>query len=211
MIHEKAPAVRVEVAKVKDLSLKKAVIDKALKIEADLIILSRNYYAIGLPYFNRSLPMQLAKEAPCAVLTVASKAAYSAIKTVIVPLTRDATYNKMGVLAALSGNKKLDIHLVTFKDHRDNLAKNAPSSLLRIYQWIKTSLQCQVQCKSLSGRHIAEATLNYARSVNADVILIDPDVQLETFWPGRNIISFLQSKSEIPVLAVQPMGPLISH
>jgi nucleotide-binding universal stress UspA family protein len=210
-IIKKNPAVQVELTMIKDTSVKKAIIDKARDTEADLIILGRNYKATRLPFFNQVLPIHLAKEAPCAVLTVAPKDVCGTIKTVVVPMIGDATYNKMGVIAALSSNSKLNVHLVMFTDTSKHQPESAPSSLLLIYQWLKTSLRCQVQYNVLRTHNKAEATLTYARSVNADVILIDTEVHTKANWAGRHITSLLQPKSGISVLAVQSTGPLISY
>lgn len=210
-IHEKKPSLQVNLALAQDASVKKAIINKAVETETDLIILSRNYKASWPAFFSPALPVQLAKEAPCAVLTAAPNVVCGAAKTVIVPLIGEATYNKMGVIAALANNRKLDVHLVAFTGAGDNSPESAPSSLLRIYRWLKTALRCQVQYKVLPARNKAEATLTYAGSVNADIILIDPEAQTETEWWGRHASTFLQSKSAISVLAVHSAGPLISH
>jgi nucleotide-binding universal stress UspA family protein len=200
--------VQVVLKIVRDVDAKQVIINEIEKLSADLIVIGKNYKRTYLSLlFNQTLPVSLVRKAPCTVLTVSSRALSEAMRVVIVPLVENAACAEMGIMATFSNSNRLNIHLVTFAGHGANLFDSAPSPVLRAYQWLKTSLRCQVQCKVLPARNKAKAMLKYAEAVNADVVLVDASIRQKSSWFGGYVTSLLQPRSEISVLAVQPLEP----
>lgn len=209
-ILDEKPEVQVRLSVVKDGLVKNAILHKARSEAADLIIIGKSDHRSWLSFLNPPLPVQLAKEAPCAVLTVAPNVSEPTIKTVLVPVIKNVTYNTMGVIAALSKKSALRVHLIMFTEDEHHAAETAPAALLRVYQWVKTTLRCQVQYKALPAHRKTAAMRQYAETVHADVIVVDPELQLKTSWWQKHNTSLLHPESNVSVLAVQPTGAFVA-
>jgi len=204
-ILQERPNAQVRLMIVRAGLVKKVILNKAREEKADLIIIGKSHRMNWRSFLTPSLSTQLVKEAPCAVLTVTASASEHAIETVVMPVIEKVTYNTMGVVAALSKKHPLRIHLVTFTEERQ-VTEGAPSTLLRVYQWLKTSLQCQVQCKVLSTPKKMDTMLAYAETVHADMILLDPELQVKNRWWRKHGTAVLQLKSNVSLLALRPAG-----
>lgn len=204
------PGVQVKLAIAKNISVKHAIIQKSIKENADLIVIEKSTPSTWLPCSTSVLPMQLARAVSCAVLMVASSTSDNAVKTIIVPVINNISYSKMDVIAALSQKWRISIHLITFSDPGNTPVESAPSCLLRVYQWLKTSLHCPVQNKTLSGHNKTEAIMKYAADMDADMVVLDPEMQVKAGWWNSQVTQ-QQEKSKISVLAVQPMGAFIRN
>ena len=204
-ILQERPDARVRMTVVRAGLVKKVILNKARNEKADLIIIGKSHRTGWLAFLDPPLSAQLVKEAPCAVLTVTARASEHAIETVVMPVIEKVTYNTIGVVAALSKKHPLRIHLVSFTEERQT-TEGAPSALLRVYQWLKTSLQCQVQWKVLPATKKTDTMLEYAEAVHADMILLDPELQVKNRWWRKNFRALLQLESNISLLALRPAG-----
>lgn len=180
-----------------------AITDNARSIHADLIVVGK---ASGhwLPFFNTVSAGELASVTGCPVLTVKPGALNARMKTVVVPVGDTVPHEKMRAVAALCRNQSLKIHLVTFLNGDNGANDYAASTLLQVYQWLKTTLKCQVEYAVLQGGQKARMLLNYANRVDADLLLLHPEVEVGSGWFRRSPSEALPPHSKLQVLAIQP-------
>jgi nucleotide-binding universal stress UspA family protein len=196
--------VKVSTAVITDGSVQNAIIHKAGEIRADLIIIVKHSRHAWFPFLNRVSCGGIVLKTGITVLTVRPCAYQNMIKTVVVPIADEAIKNKMDIVSAICRKFKVKIHLVTFTDESKQTSDNHTSSLLQVYQWVKSSIHCPVDYAVLNGTNKARAILDYAEGANADFLLLYPESETRTGWLNGQIYDMLQPASRVQVLTIRP-------
>jgi nucleotide-binding universal stress UspA family protein len=186
------------------VSVQTSIKTKAKEIAADLIVIGQTSTHYMLPFLKTVLPMQLASSTAIPVLTVKPGALHNRSKTVIVPVSDEISEIKMNALELLCKKTRLDIHLITFVNDKHILPEMAASALLKMYQGLKTKLNCPVKYAVLQGSNKARSILQYAEKNNADILLVSPKKETQLRWLNGHIADVLPAHSKVQVLAVQP-------
>jgi hypothetical protein len=108
----------------------------------------------------------------------------------------------MDAITALSRKTSLKVYLVTFSDENNIPADFSASALLKVYQWLKDSIHCQVEYSVLHGSNKAKALMLFAEKINADVLLLDTTSETRVGWMNRHISDILEPGSKVQVLAL---------
>ena len=183
-------------------SIHQSIEKKAGKLKADLIVIGKKSNHNWFTFLNTVLPSELAKTTGCAVLTVKPGSLHNKIKTLVVPVTEDIPKHKMEAIAALCKTNRLKVYLVSFMSDDNVPEQFSSSALLKLYQWLKDSLHCQVEYTVLHNDNKARAVLLYAEKVNADMLLVNPISETKIGWMNRHISDVLSPDSKVQVLAV---------
>jgi hypothetical protein len=183
-------------------SIQQSIGKKAGKLKADLIVIGKKSNHNWFTFLNTVLPSDLAKTTGCAVLTVKPGSLRNKIKTLVVPVTEDIPKHKMEAIAALCKTNRLKVYLVSFMTEGNVPVQFSSSALLRLYQWLKDTLHCQVEYTVLHNDNKARAVLLYAEKVNADMLLVNPISETKIGWMNRHISDVLSPDSKVQVLAV---------
>lgn len=201
-VREMSPGTRIKLKLVSGRPLRQALLRQAKKTGADLVVLGRSSCISWWPLLHTSLAHELASEAGCAVLTVKPGALNNRIRTVVVPISGQVPMNKMKALKALCRKGRLNIHLVAFAQEDEAPLSATSSSLLNVYQWLKTSIRCPVEYAVLKGENKARALLRYAAKTDADILLVHPKTETRINWLNRHIADVLPPASGVQVMAV---------
>lgn len=204
VIEDDHPFISVHTSVEESNSIQTSIEKKAKEIGADLIVIGQSSTHNWLPVLKTVLPMRLAKSARTAVLTVKPGALHSKTKTVVVPVAGEMSGNKMQILERLCKKMRLNIHLVSFIDEKNDLPEIAASALLQTYQWLKAKLRCHVEYAVIHCNNKAKAILQYAEKNNADILLVYPKKETQLSWWNQHISDVLPADSRMQVLAIQP-------
>ena len=191
-------------------SIQKTIEETAKKLHPDLIIIGKNSHHSWFPFLNTVIPNKIVHRTGIAVLTVKPGAVDNDIKTVLVPISTDATKDKMEVISAFCRKFRVKIHLVTFRNKESVRSGLYASSLLQMYQLLKTSTNCSVEYAVLHGSNKAKAILNYAKKINADILLVHPETETKIGWPNKHISDVLPTASKVQVLTIHA-NTLVKH
>jgi nucleotide-binding universal stress UspA family protein len=184
-------------------SVQQAIEKKAIQLGASLIVIAKNSKHSWLPYLNRVLPDKISSNTGIAVLTVKPGSIYNKIRTVIVPVSDKTIKHKIDAISIICKKFRVKIHLVTFANE-PGIADDNTSSLLHVYQWLKTSIHCPVEYAVLRGHNKAKAILAHAEKINADILLVHPETETKIGWLDKHIVDVLPPASKMQVLAVEP-------
>lgn len=176
-----------------------------MDMSADLVVLGKAS-THWLPFFSSVSASGIVVATGCPVLSVKPGAANARLKTVVVPIGETVPYEKMKAVAALCRNQKLKVHLVTFMNGSNGADNYSASSLLQAYQWLKNSIRCHIEYAVLEGSHKMRSLLNYANSIDADLLLLHPGAEATTGWLKRPLPEVLPASSKLQVMAVQPQN-----
>ncbi len=184
-------------------SVQRSIEKKAKRLKADLLVVGKKSNHNWFPFLNTVVPHNLAKTTGCAVLTVKPGSLHTKIKTLVVPVTEDIPKHKMQTIAALCKTTRLKVHLVSFMNEHNVPVQFSSSALLKLYQWLKETLHCQVEYTVLHHDNKARAVLLYAEKVNADLLLVNPVSETRIGWMNKHISDVLSPDSKVQVLTVR--------
>jgi len=191
-------------------SIQKTIEETAKKLYPDLIIIGKNSHHSWFPFLNTVIPNKIVHHTGIAVLTVKPGAVDNDIKTVLVPISTDASRDKREAISAFCRKFRVKIYLVTFHNKGNAPSRFHSSSLLQMYQWLKTSTNCPVEYAVLHGNNKAKAILNYAEKIKADILLVHPETETKIGWPNKHISDVLPTASKVQVLTIQA-NTLVNH
>lgn len=182
-------------------SVQKAIERKATQLGADLIVIGKKSHHSWLPLLNTVVPSKIALATEIPVLTVKPGAVNSRIRSIVVPVAVGSPEPKIEAVSAMCKRFSVKIYLVSF------MSNNTPSDfnssvLLTMYQRIRAFSHCPVEYAVLHGNNKAKAVLNYAKKMDADVLLLHRDAETKIGWPSRYISDVLPPTSKVQVLAV---------
>ncbi len=184
--------------------VQRAIQKKAIQIGADLIIIGKSSHHSWFPFLNTVIPSEIVRKTGISVFTVKPGSLESKIRTVIVPIAGEGPVNKLNAITTICRKFRVKVHLVTFMNDKNESLSVYPSHLLQAYQTLKSSACTQVQYSVLHGKNIAEALVEYAERIGADVLLVHPESETKIGWLNKHISDVLPRDSRIQVLTVKP-------
>ena len=202
-IEATAPRVAVQTWISSGDPVQKAIEDKAREIDADLVVIGKKSNHSVFPFLNTVVPGRIVLHTGIAVLTVKPGSMEHNIRTVIVPVNGPITMQKLNAIAAICGRYRVKVHLVTFMENGKGPSEFNASSLLTVYQWLRSHLNCTVAYAVLHGYNKALALMKYANQINADMLLVHPEKETRVGWLNTQISDVLPPASKVQVLAVQ--------
>lgn len=166
---------------------------------------------MGLPKFN--LPQRiissisisrLARKTNVPVLAVRSGGLIYHFKKIILPLHEDVPVQRIKFATTLARSFKSTVYMVTLRKE-ENAAEKIINEAMEIVQSIST---IPAQGIILEGKNLAKTTLDFAKRINADLIMINPlkEFHLPGWW-NRITKKLLSYGSRIPVIT---MGKKVS-
>ena len=177
---------------------------KASEIDADLIVIGKQHSHYWFPFLNTVVPSDLSSSSGAAILTAKRGSLHHKIKTIVVPIAEVVPYNKMEIISTLCKRTSIRIHLVAFAGE-EIYHDNPTSPLLKVYQWLKTTVHCPVEYALLPAGNRAKAILNYAEKIDADILLLQQDSETKIGWPNKQLPDILPADSKMQVITVRPL------
>lgn len=181
-------------------NVEKAIWEKAREINADLIIIGKSSQH-WLPLFNTVSCGKLAKNTGIPVLTVKPGAINQDIKTIVIPVERQFSGSKIPGLIALIKKTRIQICLLAFAGKQDK-PDQLPAPLLNSYRLFKKNAFNDVSFNIIREHNKGRAVLNFCKSVNADLLIINPDSETGIGWFNGHISDALPAASKTQILAV---------
>lgn len=203
LIEKQAENVQVQVEVLHGRPVEDVIIRKAIDLKADLVVLGKQSQHTAFPQLNTVVPSHIAQAAGVPVLTAKPGARNNTLQTVVMPVSNRFPTNKLALIGALRQACQLQIQLVIFADH-DTDRPFPRQSLLAIFKILKGQAGGKVNYVVLHGPNKAKALLDYSRSVEADMVLVDPGTETSIMgWSNRHLSDMLPPHSKTMVLAVR--------
>lgn len=181
----------------------------AIKNHIDLVVLGKTHPFFSAGWFMHSGINRLSRKTGCPVLTLQSRANLDSIRNIVLPVS--ATFlplRKLMFATYLARKYNSRLHLVTLSGNHAEPGGSNNAYLLKAYRLIRDNTEVPVECKTLPGENIATTTLQYAKDVKADLIVINPGKEsLLSGFINRIFSRFLFNESRIPVMTVAPPLP----
>jgi nucleotide-binding universal stress UspA family protein len=206
-IEHAVPGSMVNTFLIRGKSVEKMIIEIAKEIQPQLIILGRRANP-GWPPFKKSIsPSNIAKETHSAVLTIQPGAFQHKIKSIVLPIRSFIPMRKVDMLFPFVNNKGTTIYLVSVMNEEASDLNYSSSShaLIETYRLLKEEANCQIVHKLIKGNNMARTLLQFAESVHADILLLNPDEsRIWSMTGARDFSDLLKRKSSLQVMAIDP-------
>ena len=167
--------VSVEIDSVEAMAVENAIVEKAMRLIPDIIIIGKNRNHSHLPFLNTVSPHRIAKTTGFPVLTVKPGSIYNKVKSIVVPIGSFVPEKKMELILALRKKYRLSIHLVTIMTGKQNTNDFSAHALLSSYRFLRDVANCPLDHEVLHGTNIARSTLKFAQQIKADMLVVDSD------------------------------------
>ena len=184
-------------------SVPTAIEQKAIKVQADLVIIGKSSSHSWLPFLNTVMPSLLAEKTGIPFLTVKPGSLHSTVSKVIVPVTSELSNQKMEIIDTLCHVFQAKIYLVTFMENGKPSDLNV-SCLMQFLSSLQKKPGCDVEYAVLHGNNKARELLQFAESIQADMLLVNPHSETKIGSFNRRMSDVLPPESKVQVLAVLP-------
>ena len=185
--------------------VEQAIIDKAGKLNADIVIIGKSSHHSILHFLNTIVPSRISKKSGVAVFTVKPGSLNKDIRTVVVPVGEKFPMDKLEWISYLRKKFRFRVRLISFASNDRFL----PGPLLEAYWLLKANIANDVSYKILKGTNKTRAILKYCNWVEADIVVVYPDAETRLGWWSGHLSDALPLRSPIQILAVHPEEKLL--
>ena len=207
IIERAAPGTEVNIHIIRSKLVEKMIIQKAKDVHAQLIILARHAERKWLRFKRPISSFNIAKETHSAVLTIQAGAFLNKIKSIVLPIRSFIPNRKVDMLTPFVNNKGTTIYLVSImnKEANDLDYSSTSHALIETYRILKEAANCQIVHKLVNNNNLAKTLLLFAESVQADMLLLNPEESQVRSITGMQDFSYLlKRQSRLQVMAIDP-------
>jgi nucleotide-binding universal stress UspA family protein len=168
--------------------------------EMDMVVVGLSKFNLLQRILSSVSISHLARKTNVPVLGVRSGELIYHFKNIILPVSDEIPLSRIKLATMMARTFKSSVYFVTLRKD-DNTTEKILNDTLTIVQSIST---IPVQGIILEGKNLAKTTLEFARHINADLIMINPlkEFHLPGWWNKltRKLLSY---ESQIPVITIE--------
>lgn len=182
------------------------ILDVSKEHNVDLVVMGTHGTSGVVEFFIGSNTFKMVTQSECPVVSVQSHATKLGFTNILLPIDDSAhSRQKVNHAIVLAKHFASKIHILGLSDSNDETDRNKfEIKLDQIEEYIK---KCDLPYsrKTVDGKNQAKTTYDYAKAVDADLIVIMTDQ--DEALTGRLMGTYAQqiiNHSKIPVLTIQP-------
>ena len=205
-IQEANPNIHVRTDVLRGYSVQQAIIECAVMINPDLVILGKQHNHRRWFFSRQISPDVVAKKSNCPVLTAKPGSIDSRTRVIVLPIRNFLPERKLEWAVLLAQKYKAQVHLLAIGENagqKDGLLSNV---FLKAYHHLREKLHHPIEYSTATRHHPAKAALSYAELIMADMIVVNPYTEsgISGFTGFRHLSDLLKRDSKIQVLDVEP-------
>lgn len=173
------------------------------ELEIDLLVIGVKKQHWLRDFLIEGMTKRIMRSVQSEVLSVHGEANPKRLKKIVVPVGKFIPEKGIKLAYQLARRFGANLYLISSSKSGDNFANQEYRNLIASYQLFKEITNMPVECKSISGDDLAQATMKYAECIDADMILMDGGSKTHiTDNVLRKCRNILLRRSSIPVLNV---------
>lgn len=182
------------------------------ELKADLVVLGINHKSWIKELFGKNKMKTIIKNLDTEVLSVYPDSNSSRLKKIVLPIGKFIPKRKIRLAYELAKRFTANVHLISLNKNGNSLNTENTKILMASYQYLKDITNIPVECRTVPGNNLAQATVQYAENIGADLILVNAGTEtfFKTAMLGRWRGSILDHSS-IPVLSVHAINEKSIH
>ena len=176
-------------------------------LTADLIVLGVNRKNWFRELFFKSKVRNIIRSVDAEVLCVYPESNSNRLKKIVLPVGKFIPRRKIRLAYELAKKFAANVHLISLNKNGASLSGEETKVLMASYQYLKDITNIPVECRTVPGNNLAQATVQYAENIGADLILVNAGAEsffknaLVQRWRGSIV-----NHSSIPVLSVHAIN-----
>lgn len=187
--------------------LSETVNSYAHNLNADLVVLGVNRENWFKELFLEDKVKNIMKAVDAEVLCVYPESHSNKLKKIVLPIGKFIPRRKIRLAYELAKKFAANVHLISLNKNGTSLGSEETKILMASYQYLKDITNIPVECRTVPGSTLAQATLQYAENIGADLILVNAGP--ESFFKNAVLQRWrgsIVNHSSIPVLSVHALN-----
>ena len=187
--------------------LKETVNNYIRDLHIDLVVLGAKKTNWLKELFFESKAKDIIRSVDCEVLCVYPDSTSNRLKKIVLPIGKFIPKRKIRLAYELAKKFAANVHLISLNKNGHSLSSEDTKVLMASYQYLKDITNIPIECRTVTGNNLAQATVEYAENIGADLILVNTGSESFFKTPvllkwGGNIVNH----SSIPVLSVHAIN-----
>ena len=176
-------------------------------LQIDLVVLGAKRGNWFKELLSESKAKDIIRSVNSEVLCVYPESNSNRLKKIVLPIGKYIPKRKIKLAYELAKKFAANVHLISLTKNGRTLSNEDTKILMASYQYLKDITNIPIECKTVPGSNLAEATVQYAEDIGADLILVNAGSEslfkstVLRRWSG-NIVNH----SSIPVLSVHAIN-----
>lgn len=192
--------------------LREIVNKHAQQLNADLVVLGTHRENWFRELFFKNKAREIIKSVNTEVLCVYPDSNSNRLKKIVLPIGKFIPKRKIRLAYELAKKFAANVHLICLNKNGTSLSSEETKVLMASYQYLKDITNIPVECRTVPGNNLAQATVQYAENIGADLILVNAGS--ESFFKNtvlRRWRGSIVNHSSIPVLSVHAINEKSNH
>ena len=93
------------------------------------------------------------------------------LKKIVLPIGKFIPKRKIRLAYELAKKFAANVHLISLNRNGHRLSSENTKVLMASYQYLKDITNIPIECRTVLGNNLAQATVQYAENIGADLIL----------------------------------------
>ncbi len=181
-------------------------------LHADLLVLGVKRENWFKELFFEDKVRSLIKAVGAEVLCVYPDSNSNRLKKIVLPIGKFIPKRKIKLAYELAKKFAANVHLISLNKNGASLSSEETKILMASYQYLRDITNIPVECRTVPGSNLAQATVQYAENIGADLILVNAGS--ESFFKNavlRRWRGSIVNHSSIPVLSVHAINEKTKH
>ena len=181
-------------------------------LQVDLVVLGAKKENWFKEIFFKSNASIIIKNIDKEVLCVYPESNSNKLKKIVLPIGKFIPKRKIRLAYELAKKFAANVHLISLDKNGNHRGAEETKVLMDSYKYLKDITNIPIECRTVHGESLAQATVHYAENIGADLILVNAGSESDfkgvvlRKW-GGNIVNH----STIPVLSVQAINEKTKH
>lgn len=176
-------------------------------LSADLVVLGVKRGNWFKELFFEDKVRSIIKSVDAEVLCVYPDSNSNRLKKIVLPIGKFIPKRKIRLAYELAKKFAANVHLISLNKNGNSLSSEETKILMASYQYLRDITNIPVECRTVPGNNLAQATVQYAETIGADLILVNAGS--ESFFKNavlRRWRGSIVNHSSIPVLSVHAIN-----
>ena len=176
-------------------------------LQIDLVVLGAKKENWFKEFLFESKAKDIIRSVNSEVLCVYPESNSNRLKKIVLPIGKYIPKRKIRLAYELAKKFTANVHLISLTRNGRTLSNEETKILMASYQYLKDITNIPIECKTVPGSNLAEATIQYAEDIGADLILVNAGA--ESLFKGSGLSRWggsIVNHSSIPVLSVHAIN-----
>jgi len=181
-------------------------------LQIDLVVLGAKRESWLKELLFQSNAKDIVRTVNSEVLCVYPESNSTRLKKIVLPIGKHIPKRKIKLAYELAKKFAANVHLISLTKNGRNLSREDTKALMASYQYFKDITNIPIECKTVLGSSLAQATVQYAENIGADLILVNAGS--EFFFKDKALRRWrgtIVDHSSIPVLSVHAINDKKIH